>query len=115
MQLGLPQDLVRICVPDTCDEVAAHQQVAQLAPRRLRARGELIRGPGQRAGLWPLAVESGQIGGAPPPPHQTPPPPPRAPAPTPPPRAPPPPPPPPPAQRHRPPRPPPAPPPPPPH
>src|SRR5258706_6783936 len=69
VELCLPQDLVGVRVPDTRDEVAAHQQVTQLAPRRLRAHGEFIRGPRQRACLWPLAVESGQIGGGRPPPE----------------------------------------------
>ena len=64
MQLRLPQDLVRVRVPDPRDEVAAHQQIAQLAPRRLRATRELVRVPRQRAGLGALAVESRQVGGA---------------------------------------------------
>src|SRR5206468_909830 len=59
VQLRLPEDLVGIRVADPGDEVAAHEHVAQLAPRCSRALRELVRRPRQGPGLGTLTVEPG--------------------------------------------------------
>lgn len=57
MEARCPQDLVGVGVPDAGDELVVHEEVAQLAPRRLGALRELVRGPRERAGLRALLGE----------------------------------------------------------
>ena len=59
MQLRRPKDLVGVGVADARDELVIHEQVAQLAARRLRALRELICGPRQGAGLDALVGVAG--------------------------------------------------------
>jgi len=54
VELGGPQDLVGVGVPDPSDELIVHQQIPELAPRGLRPLRELVRAPGERARLLTL-------------------------------------------------------------
>src|SRR5512142_1648800 len=54
MELRRPEDLVGVRVTDTGDELVVHEEIPQLAPRRLRAPRELVGGPSERACLVAL-------------------------------------------------------------